>query len=373
MALVDAVSVIESLEALEPHYLPWLDRRGALAALKEGTLPRPNSESWKYTDPAPFFDLEDDALDVEAKDTVSVPDSPSGVIDFESDEAREIVSSHINQAVDQRRYPLAAISYMKIDCGLVIHVTPGDQTQSIRLGDLRGRFQRVLVIVGAGAHLDLIETTTGSNRVVECFVAPDAELRHRRLQPAGTGIDYNLVAVNIAEHGSYRLSQYSSGARLRRNDVSVNILGEGADAELTGAWQLNEALHLDNQISVNHLVPGGTSRQHFRGNVDGRAKSIFNGRIYIAANAQQTNATLTNRNLVVSPEAEVYTKPELEIYANDVVCSHGATVGQLDADALFYFQSRGIEEEEARSILMKGFLKEVVSHEDGRALLGIET
>ena len=369
MALADAVSVIESLEALEPRYFPWLDRRGALAALKGGTLPRPNSESWKYTDPSPFFDPGDDVLD--AEESVSVPDLPSGVIDFETDSAREVVSSHINQAVDQRRYPLAAISYMKIDSGLVVHVTPGDGTQSIRLGELQGRFQRILVIVEAKAHLDLIETTTGSNRVVECFVAPEAELRHRRLQPAGTGVDYNLVAVNIAEHGSYRLAQYSSGARLRRNDVSVNILGEGADAELTGAWQLNEALHLDNQISVNHLVPGGTSRQHFHGNVDDRAKSIFNGRIYIAANAQQTKATLTNRNLVVSPEAEVYTKPELEIYANDVVCSHGATVGQLDADALFYFQSRGIEEEQARSILMKGFLNEVVLHEDGRALLGI--
>ena len=371
MALAHAVSVIESLEALEPRYFPWLDRRSALAALKDGTLPRPNSESWKYTDPAPFFDPEDDPLD--AEESVSVPDLPSGVIGFETDKAREIISSHITHAVDQRRYPLAAISYMKIDSGLVVHVTPGDGTQSIRLGELQGRFQRILVIVEAKAHLDLIETTTGSNRVVECFVAPEAELRHRRLQPAGTGVDYNLVAVNIAEHGSYRLAQYSSGARLRRNDVSVNILGEGADAELTGAWQLNEALHLDNQISVNHLVPGGTSRQHFRGNVDDRAKSIFNGRIYIAANAQQTKATLTNRNLVVSPEAEVYTKPELEIYANDVVCSHGATVGQLDAAALFYFQSRGIEEEQARSILMKGFLNEVVLHEDGRALLGIET
>jgi len=208
---------------------------------------------------------------------------------------------------------------------------------------------------------------------VECFVAPGAKLRHRRLQPPGTGVDYNLVAINIAENGSYSLSQYSTGARLRRNDISVNILGAGAEAELTGAWQLNEALHLDNQISVNHMFAGGTSRQHFRGNLDDRAKSIFNGRIYIAPNAQQTNATLTNRNLVVSSEAEVYTKPELEIYANDVVCSHGATVGQLDTDALFYFQSRGIGEADARAILIRGFLNEVVSHADGRTLLGIET
>jgi len=371
MGLVDAASVIETLEAFEPRYLPWLDRHDTLAVLKDGALPRPNSEAWKYTDPVPFFDPQYDVSD--RGDTTPIPTTPSHTVGFESDTVRKLVTTYINQAVDQRRYPLAAINYLKIDCGVVIHVQPGDKTESIELGELDGQFQRVLVIVEAEARLELIETTTGSNRIVECFVAPGAKLRHRRLQPPGTGVDYNLVAINIAENGSYRLFPYSTGARLRRNDISVNILGNGAEAELTGAWQLNEALHLDNQISVNHMFAGGTSRQHFRGNVDDRAKSIFNGRIYIAPNAQQTNATLTNRNLVVSSEAEVYTKPELEIYANDVVCSHGATVGQLDTDALFYFQSRGIGEAEARAILIRGFLNEVVSHADGRTLLGIET
>ena len=371
MGSVDASSVIEALEAFKPSYLPWLDRGDALAVLKDGALPRPNSEAWKYTDPVPFFTPE--ARSSDCGDPADIQPVPSSVIGFESETVRALVSSYINQAVDQQRYPLAAISYLKIDRGVVIHVKGGDETESVELGGLGGQFQRVLVIVEAGAHLELIETATGSNRIVECFIAPGAELQHRRLQAPGTGVDYNLVAINIAENASYILSQYSAGARLRRNDISVNILGSGANAELTGAWQLTGDMHLDNQISVNHLVAGGTSRQHFRGNVDGRAKSVFNGRIYIAANAQQTDATLSNHNLVVSSDAEVYTKPELEIYANDVACSHGATVGQLDTDALFYFQSRGIEEDEARAILIKGFLNEAVSHDDGRAVLGIET
>ena len=370
MGLIDAASVIEALEAFEPQYLPWLDRRDAIAVLKDGALPRPNSEAWKYTDPVPFFEFNNDSPD--GHNTATIPTVPSRLVGFESDAVRTLVTSHINQAVDQRRYPLAAISYLKMDRGLVIHVKQGDAAETIELGELDGHFQRILVIVETEARLELIETTTGSNRVVECFVAPGAELRHRRLQASGTGIDYNLVAINISENGSYIFSQYSAGAHLRRNDISVNILGTGANAELTGAWQLNEALHLDNQISVNHLVGGGTSRQHFRGNVGDSAKSIFNGRIYIAADAQKTNATLTNRNLVTSPKAEVYTKPELEIYANDVICSHGATVGQLDAAVLFYFQSRGIGEDEARAILIRGFLNEVVAHDDGRAVLGIE-
>ena len=123
---------------------------------------------------------------------------------------------------------------------------------------------------------------------------------------------------------------------------------------------------------MNHAAPGGTSRQHLRGHVTERAKAVFNGRIYIAEHAQRSDASLTNRNLLESPDAEVYTKPELEIYANDVVCSHGATVGQLDADALFYLRSRGVPHAEARELLVRGFLEESIPDAAGRKMLGLQ-
>ena len=141
-----------------------------------------------------------------------------------------------------------------------------------------------------------------------------------------------------------------------------------------GAWRLREKQHLDTQISVHHIAPGAHSKQTIRGVIDEHGKAIFNGRIYIAPGAQQSDAALTTKNLLLSSNSEVFAKPELEIYANDVKCSHGASIGDLDAEALFYLRSRGIKEALARKLLISAFLREAVSgpmQNQAKTLLGI--
>jgi len=171
---------------------------------------------------------------------------------------------------------------------------------------------------------------------------------------------------------TYRFAQYAQGAAMRRNDVHIESAGDGADIEIHGAWHLSDRQHLDTQINVHHSIGGGRSRQTVRGVVDGSAKAVFNGRIHIAPYAQRTDAALSVKHMLLTPTAQAYAKPELEIYANDVQCAHGATMGEIDEVALFYLRSRGIREARARSLLISGFLEEALAdqgHDEARALL----
>ena len=163
---------------------------------------------------------------------------------------------------------------------------------------------------------------------------------------------------------------------MRRNDVHIESAGDGADIEIHGAWHLSHRQHLDTQINVHHSAGGGTSRQTVRGVVDGSSKAVFNGRIHIAPDAQRTDAALSAKHMLLAATAQAYAKPELEIYANDVQCAHGATMGEIDGDALFYLRSRGIDEAVARDLLVAGFLEEALAdqqRDEARALLGAQT
>ena len=210
--------------------------------------------------------------------------------------------------------------------------------------------ERILIVVQERATLEVIEHTSGGNRVIECLILPGAKLLHRRLQPATTNVEYNSLTVNVKEKSSYKMVQYSVGAQLRRNDIVVNVEGERAQVDISGGWKLANNSHLDTQLAVNHLAKGATSHQKFHGVVGDSARAIFNGRIFIARNAPKTDAHLQNKNIAISDNASIYTKPELEIYADDVACSHGATSGQLDEQQVFYLRTRGISDEKFKRI-----------------------
>lgn len=355
--------------AFEPTYVPWLDRSTALSRLTAVGLPRARTESWKYTDPARLL-----AIDSSEPNGATPIDSTGEVevMPFESEQARGLIEQYLDTLLDHSRMPLAAVNSALLDFGVVLRARE-NQSGRVRIHDLPGNYQRILVIAEPDSSIEIVETTTHANRTIECWVGHGANVRMRRLQNETEIVDYNALAVTIASAGSFDFAQYSLGAQLRRNDIAVNLRGEGASATLAGAWRLTGTQHLDNQLAINHEIGGGTSRQHFRGNVTDKSKAVFNGRIYIAEDAQRSDATLTNRNILESADAEVYAKPELEIYANDVVCSHGATVGQLDRDALFYLRSRGLSYADARTLLVRGFLGAAVAHDDGRELLGIAT
>ena len=148
------------------------------------------------------------------------------------------------------------------------------------------------------------------------------------------------------------------GGALVRNNVHPVLAGEGSDCLINGLFVGNERQHLDNYMKVEHASPHCNSRQFYNGILDGHSRGVFHGRIIVHKDAQKTDAKQTNRNLLLSDNAQIDTKPQLEIYADDVKCTHGATIGQMDEEALFYMRSRGIEEAEARRLLLFAFAGE---------------
>jgi Fe-S cluster assembly protein SufD len=164
----------------------------------------------------------------------------------------------------------------------------------------------------------------------------------------------------------------TTGAALSRHAVTVSLTAPEAQARLHGVYLLREAQHGDTTTLIHHQAPQTTSNEHYRGVLDGRARGVFQGKIIVAPHAQKTDGRQMSRVLLLSDQAEANNKPELEIYADDVQCSHGATIGQLDDTALFYLRSRGIPQAQARALLIEAFITEVIesiSTEAGRAIV----
>lgn len=219
------------------------------------------------------------------------------------------------------------------------------------------------LVLGAGASFELIEThvVLGAvghlvNLVNTIEVGRSAILRHDRLQVGGPGA--TLVGRTSYRLGSdSRLTQTLAtlGGGLVRNEIAARLEGSGIEATLNGLYATRERQHVDNLIRVAHLAPGSLSDQFYKGVLAGQSRAAFAGRIEVAREAQQTNAYQSNNNLLLSPDAEINTKPELEIFADDVKCSHGATAGELDERELFYLRSRGLDLETARTLMTYAF------------------
>ena len=154
----------------------------------------------------------------------------------------------------------------------------------------------------------------------------------------------------MADDAKIELGYIDLGGKLVRNDVQVNLAKPGAHCDLFGVFMAGEGQHVDNHIRVDHTAPRTISRETFRGIIGDRGRGVFNGKVVVHKDAQQIDATQSSDNLLLSDRGEINTKPELEIYADDVKCSHGATVGQLDEDQLFYMRSRGVDEATARGL-----------------------
>jgi Fe-S cluster assembly protein SufD len=222
---------------------------------------------------------------------------------------------------------------------------------------------RNLVIVGDGAHLDLIEShlllTPGdslTNLVNQVVVGKGAELRHDRLQ-IGAAESTIIGKTHYDISADARLTQTLAtlGGALVRNEIRAVVQGSGIQAAFNGMYFTRGDQHVDNNILVDHAAPGSISDQFYKGILDGRSQAVFAGKIVVRREAQKTNAYQANNNLLLSPEAEIDTKPELEIFADDVKCSHGATAGELDERELFYLRSRGLDPATARSVLTFAF------------------
>jgi len=266
--------------------------------------------------------------------------------------------------------PFASLASCWTEEAVLLHVGDGVRASRpvcvVHLGD-RGAegcswAQRLLVLAGARSELTLIEYFPASSAsfvtgLTEIELQAGAQLHHLRLQlDAEDAVHVGGVHVELREASAYRGFVLATGSRLKRLDVRIRHRAPGADAALDAVYLARRNQLVDLHTTVEHEAPHCSTREVCRGIVDDEARGVFNGRILIKPGAQKTSAELSNRNLLLSDRAEVDTKPELEIYADDVKCSHGATVSRIDEKNLYYLQSRGIAREEAEVLLAFGFV-----------------
>ncbi len=200
-----------------------------------------------------------------------------------------------------------------------------------------------------------------NNVVTQASLAEEANLAHYKLQcESRKAFHVSTLSVQQQARSRFRSHSVSLGAALARHDINVVLDAPGASCALDGLYVGDGRQHVDYHTRIDHAKPECTSTEDYRGILSGRARGVFNGRVYVHPNAQKTDASQSNRNLLLSRDAEVDTKPQLEIYADDVKCAHGATVGQLDEQMVFYLRSRGIEEAAARALLTYGFARDLV-------------
>ena len=235
--------------------------------------------------------------------------------------------------------------------------------------DARVNHPRNLIVAGAGASATVIESyaaagggTYWTNTVTDVTVERDAELRHIKFQNEGSdGFHLAATRAAIAAGASYDNFTAQLGARLARNEITANFGGEGATCRLKGAFLGRGRQHLDNTTLVDHAEPGCFSDEYYKSVLDGDAHGVFQGKIIVRPDAQGTDAHQLSNSLLLSESAQIDTKPELEIYADDVKCSHGAATGALDEDALFYMRARGIDAALAERMLIEGFIGEITA------------
>jgi Fe-S cluster assembly protein SufD len=290
--------------------------------------------------------------------------------------APELVRASLGRLARADAHPFVALNealgedgaFLWLPAGAVV----GEPIQILWLSDAPGAgaaaHPRLLVVAGEGASATVAEVFAGraaepylTNAVAELSLAAGARVEHYRLQDEAPGA-YHLGVTHVEEGAGARFSthQLALGAALARSEVHARLAGERAEIALTGLYMGAGRQHLDNLSLVDHAVPGCTTTENYKGILDGHARGVFAGKIRVLAGAQKTKAHQQNSNLLLSDDAVVDTMPQLEIFADDVKCGHGGTVGQLDEASLFYLRSRGLDLAAARGLLIYAFAAEMV-------------
>jgi len=263
----------------------------------------------------------------------------------------------------------AALNTAILNTGIVIHIPAGVRVeQPIVLNfwqdnAAQALHNRVLIIAGEGSAATVIESWRGaedcayfSNTISEAFLAAQAHITHYKIQREGkAAFHVGDLIVRQAQASRFDSHSFSFGGRLVRSDSRFYLEEEQAECLLNGLYMPAENQHIDHHTTVHHLVPSCRSTQDYKGVLTGNSRAVFNGKVVVYKDAQHTAAQQQNKNLLLSAKAEIDTKPQLEIFADDVICSHGATVGQLDEEALFYLATRGIERKAASQYLIQAF------------------
>jgi Fe-S cluster assembly protein SufD len=385
--------------------LAWLDarRRAGIDAFTRTGVPTRRVEAWKYTDLANALES-DLAVAARVRGAGSDENLFGGIagarlvlvhgylqslagaggieiVDLGTPDARtpEWVKANLGAMAASGEQPMGAASLALMRGGVAARVTGA---QALHLSFANPALDRdtvsharVLVVVEEGASLRLFETHSGegaaqtlANLGMELVLKPGAKLEHVRLQAeSANALHVTSMGVFVGRDAEYRALYAAMGARLSRLDIEVNLASEGARATLHNVAALSDGI-ADTTTVMDHAAPRTLSRQLFKSVVGGRGRAVNQGRVSVRKGAVKSDSHQLFKALLLSPRAEADAKPELEIFADDVICGHGAAIGALDADALFYLRARGIPESEAKGLLIRAFLEDAIEGFGGDAV-----
>ena len=332
-------------------------RDEAFALFTEIGFPSVRNEEWKYTNVAPIAQVDW---------AVGVPE--------ELEPVSEGSFTELYRGFDFARNGFTAMNFAFAE-PFVFRIprdTSGDRPIEFSFAGEAGTaaFPHVLVIAEAGNKATIIENYQSrersfTNTAVQVLVEHDAHLTHYRVQKESTeAFHVGTTEVTLQRGSYYNSTNINLGAALARHDAFLKFADEGAEAFVDGLYMLNGTQHSDTHSVIDHMVPNCISHQTYKGVLDDRSRGVFNGKVFVRENAHGTDARQSNKNLLLSNDARVDTKPQLEIFNDDVKCSHGATVGQLEEEELFYLLTRGLPEPLARNLLTYGFAEEVINKID---------
>ena len=401
---MNAAPPVSQLQAGAQGFLARYDAQNAAAQRIEAAaifartgLPGPREEDWRYSLLRPVTDVQFAAPGQGTRDVsgalARLPkiDAPrlifvdggfrADLSDLPAGTSAGKPAYGATNRPDQHK--LVALNTMLSDDGITLRVPAGHDAGTIVLvsigtGGDTSFHPNHAVTLGDNAKLTLLEIALGdgvylNNPVLSANVGNGATLTHLRLQQEALGAFHlSTVYADVAASGTYDSFALTLGARLARMEVHASLNGPQASAHLNAAQLLGGHQHADFTTVIHHAAPNTASRQTVKNVLSGHARGVFQGKIEVDRIAQKTDGYQMNQALLLSPDAEMDCKPQLEIYADDVKCSHGATIGELDGDQLFYLRTRGIPEQEARSMLVRAFLTEAldpITHEQGRAAM----
>ncbi len=388
-------------------------RANALARFEQIGFPTVDAEDWKYTNVAPITrgvfapQLDESSVNVSAAALApysydeahrsrlvfvngiyqpqlsALTELPVGVVvtnlaDALAGEHEAVLRAHLARAAsfDENADGFTALNTAFSNHGAFVYLPKGVQvTAPLHLLFLAqptaapaATFPRVLIVAERESAATIIESYESvsdsvyfTNAVVEVFVGENAQVTHYKVQrESERAFHIAGTQAELERNAAYELTTITLGAQLSRHGINVKLAHEGATCVVDGLYLVSTGQHADTHSLIDHIAPHCTSRQVYKGILDGKSRAVFNGKVFVRRDAQQTDAQQTNKNLLLSPDARVDTKPQLEIFADDVKCAHGATVGQLAEDELFYLLSRGLHHELARNLLTYGFAEELV-------------
>jgi Fe-S cluster assembly protein SufD len=362
--------------------------RGPLHKLRQAAIerfaalgfPTLEDEDWRFTNLAPLAKVPFELADASTAHPVVEYDGalPAGVVVGTLAEALakhpELVEPHLAKYADYEEHAFRALNTAFLHDGAFVYLPPGkvvEQPLYVRYRALQNgrpavRHPRCLVVASRHSQLRLVEHFEGdgvhfTNAVTEVFAGEGAFIDHYKLLREGREASH-IATTRIQQERTSNFASHAVllGGGLVRNEVHAVLAAEGCECTLNGLYMGGGRQHLDNFTVIDHTKPHCASHELYKGILDGQAHGVFSGRIYVRPDAQKTDAKQTNQTLLLSDDATINTKPQLEIYADDVKCTHGATVGQLDATALFYLRSRGIDLESARRLLTYAFANDII-------------